>query len=132
MSEPKYNTIALNVRLKPVDYSNLPHQANYSNVGMAQGIAYLDFGFIEPRCWGDRQDGERWPGRAEGHRWPACHPRGHGCGCAREIASTDPASVGWVTGCAAAEAKKLSPGEVLSGRRTRTRSEMAETKLREQ
>ncbi len=48
MSEAKDTTVALNVRLKPMDLSNLPHQANYSTVGVAQGIAYVDFGFIEP------------------------------------------------------------------------------------
>jgi hypothetical protein len=48
MSEAKDKTIALNVRLKSVDHSDLPHQANYSHVGVAQGIAYVDFGFIEP------------------------------------------------------------------------------------
>lgn len=48
MSEAKDKTIALNVRLKPVEHSDQPHSANYSNVGVAQGIAYLDFGFIEP------------------------------------------------------------------------------------
>jgi hypothetical protein len=52
MNEAKDKTIALNVRLKPADHSNLPHQANYSNMGMAQGIAYLDFGFIEPALLG--------------------------------------------------------------------------------
>jgi hypothetical protein len=39
---------ALNVRLKPVHHSNLPHQANYSNVAVAQGMAYLEFGFLDP------------------------------------------------------------------------------------
>lgn len=48
MSEPKDTTIALNVRLKPSDSSAHPRASNYSNVGGAQGIAYLDFGFIEP------------------------------------------------------------------------------------
>lgn len=48
MSEAKDKTIALNVRLKPIDNSNQPHSANYTNVGVAQGIAYVDFGFIEP------------------------------------------------------------------------------------
>ncbi len=48
MSEAKDNTIALNVRLKPSEPSAHPHSANYTNVGVAQGIAYLDFGFIEP------------------------------------------------------------------------------------
>ena len=48
MSEPKNRTIALNVRLKPSDSSSHPRAANYTNVGITQGIAYLDFGFIEP------------------------------------------------------------------------------------
>jgi hypothetical protein len=52
MNEPKDTAMAFNVRLKPVDYSNLRHLANYSHVGLAQGIAYLDFGFIEPALLG--------------------------------------------------------------------------------
>ena len=48
MSEPKDQTIALNVRLKPSESSAHPRVTNYANVGVAQGIAYLDFGFIEP------------------------------------------------------------------------------------
>ncbi|MBS0182661.1 MAG: hypothetical protein JSS39_09685 [Nitrospira sp.] len=48
MSEPKDTTIALNVRLKPSESSAHPRAANYTNVSVAQGIAYLDFGFIEP------------------------------------------------------------------------------------
>ncbi|MGQ0557616.1 MAG: hypothetical protein ACT4PN_16920 [Nitrospiraceae bacterium] len=48
MSESKDTTIALNVRLKPSDTSAHPRVANYTNVGIAQGIAYVDFGFIEP------------------------------------------------------------------------------------
>ncbi len=47
MGEPK-DTIELNVRLKPSESSAHPRAANYTNVGIAQGIAYLDFGFIEP------------------------------------------------------------------------------------
>ena len=41
-------TVAVNVALHPVDHSDQPVSANYSGVGMAQGIAYLDFGFLEP------------------------------------------------------------------------------------
>ena len=41
-------TVPLNVRLKPVDHTNLPVVANYTDVNIAQGIAYLNFGFIEP------------------------------------------------------------------------------------
>lgn len=48
MSDPKDKIIALNVRLKPSEPSAHPRATNYTNVGVAQGIAYLDFGFIEP------------------------------------------------------------------------------------
>jgi hypothetical protein len=48
MSETKDKTIALNVRLKPTEPSANPRTTNYTNVGLAQGIAYVDFGFIEP------------------------------------------------------------------------------------
>lgn len=48
MTESNGTTIALNVRLKSSDSSAQPRAANYTNVGIAQGVAYLDFGFIEP------------------------------------------------------------------------------------
>ena len=48
MSESKDQTIALNVRPKPSESSAHPRATNYTNVGVAQGIAYVDFGFIEP------------------------------------------------------------------------------------
>ena len=48
MSESKEQTIALNVRLKPSESSAHPRATNYTNVCVAQGIAYVDFGFIEP------------------------------------------------------------------------------------
>ena len=48
MSEAKDKTIALNVRLKPSESSAHPRATNYTNVGVAQGIAYVDFRFIEP------------------------------------------------------------------------------------
>jgi len=41
-------TVSLNVRLKPGEPSVHPRSANYTNVSVAQGIAYLDVGFIEP------------------------------------------------------------------------------------
>ena len=47
MSEVKDKTIALNVRLKPSDSSAHPRATNYTSVGVVQGIAYVDFGFIE-------------------------------------------------------------------------------------
>ena len=48
MRDAKDQTIAVNVRLKPSEPSAHPRATNYTNVGVAQGIAYLDFGFIEP------------------------------------------------------------------------------------
>ena len=39
---------ALNVQLVPRDHADQPVLANYSAAHVAQGIAYLDFGFIEP------------------------------------------------------------------------------------
>lgn len=48
MSDATDKTISLNVRLKPSESSAHPRATNYTNVGVAQGIAYLDFGFIEP------------------------------------------------------------------------------------
>ena len=48
MSGAKDKTIALNVRLKPSESSAHPRATNYTNVGVAQGIAYVDFGFIDP------------------------------------------------------------------------------------
>lgn len=41
-------SVALNVRLRAGESSGHPRATNYTNVGIAQGIAYLDFGFIEP------------------------------------------------------------------------------------
>jgi len=48
MSEATDKTLALNVRLKPSEPSAHPRATNYTNVGVAQGIASVDFGFIEP------------------------------------------------------------------------------------
>jgi hypothetical protein len=48
MNDAKDKTIALNIRLKPSESSAHPRATNYTNVGVAQGIAYVDFGFIEP------------------------------------------------------------------------------------
>jgi hypothetical protein len=48
MSEAKEKTLSLHVRLKPNESSAHPRATNYTNVGVAQGIAYVDFGFIEP------------------------------------------------------------------------------------
>jgi hypothetical protein len=48
MNNPSEKIVALNVRLKASEPSAHPRATNYTNVGVAQGIAYLDFGFIEP------------------------------------------------------------------------------------
>lgn len=36
------------VRLRPVEQSDQPIMSNITTIAVAQGIAYLDFGFIEP------------------------------------------------------------------------------------
>lgn len=47
MSESKDTTATFNVLLKPSDSSAHPLAANYTNVALVQGIACVDFGFIE-------------------------------------------------------------------------------------
>lgn len=48
MIETHEQRTTVNVRLKPVEHSDQPCTSNYTNVGLAHHIAYLDFGFIEP------------------------------------------------------------------------------------
>jgi hypothetical protein len=48
MKDANDKVLALDVRLKSNNSWGHPRAANYTNVGVAQGIAYLDFGFIEP------------------------------------------------------------------------------------
>ena len=71
MSDAKDKTIALNVRLKPSESSAHPCATNYTNVGVAQGIAYVDFGFIEPALLAaitkTAKDGQAAPKGLEGH-----------------------------------------------------------------
>ncbi|MEO8048303.1 MAG: hypothetical protein ABI684_13555 [Nitrospirota bacterium] len=71
MSDAKGQTIALNVRLKPSESSAHPRATNYTNVAVAQGIAYLDFGFIEPTLLAaiakTAKDGQAAPKGLEGH-----------------------------------------------------------------
>ena len=59
-----------NVRLKSSDASSHPRAANYTNVGVAQGIAYVDFGFIDPALLGaiakTAKDGQSAPKSIEG------------------------------------------------------------------
>lgn len=70
MSEAKDQTVALNVRLKPSESSAHPRATNYTNVGVAQGIAYVDFGFIEPALIGaiakSPKDGQAAPKAIDG------------------------------------------------------------------
>jgi hypothetical protein len=48
MSERKDASIGLKVLLTPSDSSAHPRMTNYTTVSVAQGVAYLDWGFIEP------------------------------------------------------------------------------------
>jgi hypothetical protein len=70
MSDAKDKTIALNVRLKPSEPSAHPRATNYTNVGVAQGVAYLNFGFIEPTVLAaiakNAKDGQAAPKGLEG------------------------------------------------------------------
>ena len=70
MSDAKDTTLALNVRLKPSEPTAHPRATNYTNVGVAQGIAYLDFGFIEPALLGaiakTAKDGQTAPKAIDG------------------------------------------------------------------
>lgn len=71
MSESKDKTLQLKVRLKPTEPSARPLATNYTNVGVAQGIAYVDFGFIEPALLGaiakTAKDGQAAPKGLDGH-----------------------------------------------------------------
>ena len=71
MSESKDKSLQLNVRFKPSESSTHPLATNYTNVGVAQGIAYVDFGFIEPALLGaiakTAKDGQVAPKGLEGH-----------------------------------------------------------------
>ena len=64
--------VALNVRLKPVGQSDQPALVNYTHVGVAQGLAYVDFGFLEPVLLSvvtqRAQQGETLPKHLEGAR----------------------------------------------------------------
>jgi hypothetical protein len=70
MSGAKDKALAINLRLKSSDPSAHPRAANYTNVGVAQGIAYVDFGFIEPALLGTisktAKDGQAAPKHIEG------------------------------------------------------------------
>jgi hypothetical protein len=42
------NRTSLGIRLMPVDNSDQPVMTNYVQVNVAPGMAFIDFGFIEP------------------------------------------------------------------------------------
>jgi hypothetical protein len=71
MSEPTDKTISLNVRLKPSESTAHPRAVNYSNIGVAQGIVYVDFGFIEPAALSavakSAKEGQPAPKGLDGH-----------------------------------------------------------------
>jgi len=71
MSDTTGKTIPLNVRLKPSEPSAHPKATNYANVGVAQGIAYVDFGFLEPTALAavakTAKDGQPAPKGLDGH-----------------------------------------------------------------
>lgn len=61
---------AVNVRLRAVEQSDQPIMSNFSTVAVAQGIAYVDFGFIEPallaKVMVDSQNGKSLPEQVDG------------------------------------------------------------------
>ncbi|MDF2458478.1 MAG: hypothetical protein K0S79_894 [Nitrospira sp.] len=71
MNQVKNQALALNVRLKSHDSSaHHPRAANYTHVAVSQGIAYVDFGFIEPALLGaiaiNTKNGQASPGGVDG------------------------------------------------------------------
>jgi len=70
VAERNEKVVTLNVKLTPVNQSDQPVSANYSTVGVAQGIAYLDFGFLEPAALGalarSAREGKEMPKSLEG------------------------------------------------------------------
>ena len=60
----------VNVRLRAVEQSDQPIMSNFTTVAVAQGIAYVDFGFIEPallaKVMVDSQSGKALPGQVDG------------------------------------------------------------------
>ena len=49
---PSEKAITLNVQLSSGNSTEQPMLANYTAVSVAQGIAHVDFGFIEPALFG--------------------------------------------------------------------------------
>lgn len=51
-SAPAEKAFTLNVQLAPGNATEQPMLANYTAVSVAQGIAHVEFGFIEPALFG--------------------------------------------------------------------------------
>ena len=70
MNDTNERASALNISLKPSEPSAHPRAANFTNVGIAQGIAYVDFGFLEPTVLGAMartvKDGQAAPNAVKG------------------------------------------------------------------
>jgi hypothetical protein len=68
--EAKANMTAVTVQLRSVEQSDQPIMSNFATMSVAQDIAYLDFGFIEPallaRVMMDSQQGKTLPETVEG------------------------------------------------------------------
>ncbi len=71
MSGRKDTSIGVKVQLTPSESSAHPRVANYTTVGVAHGMAYLDCGFIEPALLAafskTAKDGPASPRRVGGH-----------------------------------------------------------------
>jgi hypothetical protein len=71
MRDAKDQALTLNLCLKPSESSAHPRATNDTKVGVAQGIAYFDFGFIEPTLLAaiakTAKDGQPAPKGMEGH-----------------------------------------------------------------
>lgn len=52
MGDAKPKAVEMSVHLSAGDSSAHPRATNYTNVSVAQGIAYIDYGFIEPVALG--------------------------------------------------------------------------------
>lgn len=64
--------VAVNVRLALAGQTDQPVLVNYTHVGLAQGLAYIDFGFLEPALLSAvaqrTQQGQVLPQQLEGAR----------------------------------------------------------------
>jgi hypothetical protein len=94
MSEATDKIIALNVRLKPSESSANPRATSHTNVGLAQGFADVDFGFIETALPAAIAKTAK-DGQAAQKDWTArLSPAWRRGGRAGAVASADSASLG--------------------------------------